>query len=228
MDALTALIGRTPLPDHIVLEASGVALPGTLAASLTLRPEVRLEGVVVLLDASAVLAQVADRWLGDTVERQVREAQLIVLNQADRASEPESVAVRTWLSKEVPGVPVIEAVRGEVPADVLLGPRSAAGPVWFGGPPIAGFEALTLRLKADISVAQINAALMDAGVSLLRVKAIVAEKDGGGWLIQSVGPRIEIGRVLGAPPRSHLTAIARRGHGFETIKPLGTVIDGTD
>ncbi len=54
VDALIAVMRGPVLPDHVVIEASGVADPGRVAELAYLDPAFSLHGVVVLADAERV------------------------------------------------------------------------------------------------------------------------------------------------------------------------------
>jgi len=69
MAALMQMTALQPPPDHIILEASGVALPGAIAASLGLMAGIWTAGVVVLADVTQIEAQLANEYIGDTVAR---------------------------------------------------------------------------------------------------------------------------------------------------------------
>lgn len=49
--ALIALARRAPRPDHVLIETSGVALPGAVARTLTLVAGLERQGVLVVVDA---------------------------------------------------------------------------------------------------------------------------------------------------------------------------------
>jgi Ni2+-binding GTPase involved in maturation of urease and hydrogenase len=76
---------KTPF-DAVVIEASGVSDPWRIAQIGMAAPELSLEGVIVLVDASAVAQQAKDPLLADTLARQVKSADLVVVNKADLAS----------------------------------------------------------------------------------------------------------------------------------------------
>ena len=67
----------------MLIETSGVALPGVVARSAALLPALSIDGVVVLADAETLRARAADRYMGDTIARQLAEADLVVLNKTD-------------------------------------------------------------------------------------------------------------------------------------------------
>jgi G3E family GTPase len=120
-DALIRAIGSTPRPDAIVIEASGVSDPWRIAQVSLADPALALDGVVVLVDVASVLEQADDPLLADTVERQLRAADLLVLNQCDRADAETLAAVHTWLDANLPRTPRFETQFGAVPSALLGG-----------------------------------------------------------------------------------------------------------
>ena len=80
--ALARILSRAGEFDHILIEASGVAEPGKIAQNAH-GFRLPLEGVIVLADAEQIRAQAANRYVGDVVRRQLRQADLIVLNKVD-------------------------------------------------------------------------------------------------------------------------------------------------
>ncbi|AMM24931.1 CobW family GTP-binding protein [Variovorax sp. PAMC 28711] len=127
-DALIRVIERTPRPDAIVIEASGVSDPWRIAQVGLADPALALDGVVVVVDAASVRAHADDPLLADTVQRQLRAADLLVLNQCDRVDGPALQAVRDWLDAQLPGTPRFETSFGRVPAALLGGPLPAPTP----------------------------------------------------------------------------------------------------
>ncbi|WP_218509523.1 GTP-binding protein [Variovorax sp. dw_308] len=120
-DALIRVIDSTPRPDAIVIEASGVSDPWRIAQVSLADPALALDGVVVLVDVTSVLAQAADPLLADTVDRQLRAADLLVLNQCDRADAGTLAAVRARFDAQLPDTPRFETRFGEVPVALLGG-----------------------------------------------------------------------------------------------------------
>ncbi|MFY9975291.1 MAG: GTP-binding protein [Chromatiaceae bacterium] len=106
--------------DHLVIEASGVALPAKIAQYGQMY-QLPLDGILVVVDAEQVRTQAENKYVGDTVLRQLAQADLLVLNKTDLVP-PETLAeLRAWLAERSPGTPLLETVRSEVPLDVLLG-----------------------------------------------------------------------------------------------------------
>ena len=73
-EALTRVLALQPAPDRIVVEASGVSDPGRIAQVALADPQLVPDGVVVLVDATAFLHQLADPLLADSLVRQLQAA----------------------------------------------------------------------------------------------------------------------------------------------------------
>ncbi len=120
-DALARVLALDPLPEWIVIEASGVSDPGRIAQVGMADPLLQLEGVVVLADAGAIREVAADPLLADTVHRQLRAADLLVLNKIDLVAPDALAAVQDWLREASGGAPVVRACEGRVDLGVLSG-----------------------------------------------------------------------------------------------------------
>ncbi|GGX66969.1 cobalamin biosynthesis protein CobW [Tateyamaria omphalii] len=103
MLALTKMREMDPKPDHVILEASGVALPGKIAASVSLfGNDIQVLGIVVLADAECLPDHLADTYLADTVIRQLEAADLVVLTKTDLATEPQMQNSRDAIDRYAP------------------------------------------------------------------------------------------------------------------------------
>ena len=80
--------------DAIVVEASGVADPATLALAVEGAAGCMLDGVVAVVDAQQLASQLNDPRIGPAVRRQIDVAHLVVLSKVDQV-EGEEVAVLT-------------------------------------------------------------------------------------------------------------------------------------
>ena len=117
---LAALRALKTRPDHIVVEASGVSLPRGLLGAVG-GPGLRLDGILVVVDAVDITLRARDRYVGDTVREQLAGADVLVLNKVDEATAAELQAARKYLAAEAPDVPVWETAFGAAPLPVLLG-----------------------------------------------------------------------------------------------------------
>ncbi|MEZ5857216.1 MAG: GTP-binding protein [Hyphomicrobiaceae bacterium] len=112
MAALMDLSRRRPRFDHVVLETSGVALPGPVAASLTLLADYVNDGAVILADAVSVRRQAADRYLSDTIRQQLSGADLVVLNKTDLVDAATLQGLQAWLAEVSGGARLPDHGRG--------------------------------------------------------------------------------------------------------------------
>jgi len=212
VEALQAL-GRRDGVDHVVLETSGVALPGLVANTLTLVPGYALAGIAVVADATLVRAQAADRYLADTIERQLAAADLVLLNKADRVGEALADTA-AWLGARVPAAQVVTTQRCAVPADLVLAtrPRPAGDGTLRtpGAVDAAGlYESFTLAPSGPVDLAGMGHRLA-ALPGVLRAKGFLRDRDGARRLLQVVPGQWE---VTDAPPSAGdgLVVVARRG-----------------
>ncbi len=123
--ALIGLIESPRPPDAIVIEASGVSDPWRIAQVGLADPALALDAVLVLVDATGFAQHAADPLLTDTLSRQLRAADLLVINHCDRAGAETLSALRMRLDIEAPRTPRHETSHAKVPA-LLLG-ESLAG-----------------------------------------------------------------------------------------------------
>jgi G3E family GTPase len=205
LGAMAKLTRRAPPPDHVLIEASGVALPGTVAASLTLLADVALDGVVVLVDAETVRARAADRYLADTIARQLHAADLLVVNMLDRVSASAHAALHAWLAQMAPRAARLDAVRAQLPFEAVLGAdlRRDAGHarpparLRSGGlrAPAAAdtrFERIDVVLERRVDARALAQALAQPALGVIRAKGIVQDLDGATVALHVIGALSEI------------------------------------
>jgi G3E family GTPase len=205
MGALMAMAQRQPPPDRVLVETSGVALPAAVAQSSALVPGLAIDGVVVVADADTVRARAADSYVGDTVRRQLAEADLVVLNKADLAGEQAMAAVAAWLAEVAPCAAVVRAVRGQLPPDVLLGVRggdSQAGQLLSGGaikPLHAATESYASESLAASGPVDVDALarILAGDPGVIRAKGVLEDKDGSLKVLHVVGARHEVTAYAG-------------------------------
>ncbi|MDP4640182.1 MAG: CobW family GTP-binding protein [Pseudomonadales bacterium] len=118
--AIATLMTEAPLPDHIVVEASGVADVHTLA-QYGHSPDLQLDGVIVLADLETVQAKIRDKYVGQTIRRQLAAADVIVANKTDLLTQAHCAVASNWLQGEFPQALVHTAEQGNVPLALLLG-----------------------------------------------------------------------------------------------------------
>ena len=121
-EALARLAARTPAPEHVIVEASGVGDPWRIAQLALIESGFTLEPLVVLADATAFQAQLDDKWIADTVRLQLQHAEIFLLTKADLASPAQAEAVEAELARQRPGTLTRRTTAGAVTADDLSFP----------------------------------------------------------------------------------------------------------
>ncbi len=119
LDTLMRVLAEPEPFDHMVIEASGVGDPGAIAEIALVEPSLVLHGVIVLADAERLPTLAVDRRLDETVARQIRSADLLVLNKCDLVDPAGLAAARAVLASQRPGVPVVETVEAALPDGIL-------------------------------------------------------------------------------------------------------------
>jgi G3E family GTPase len=170
---LAALLRRTPRPDAIVIETSGVADPTDIVRNLMdpiIWREAPLETVLCVVDATA--ANVPDDAL---LCAQIRAADVIALSKVDLVETTE--AIRATLRAIKPAVVIVEAVHGEVPIDLLFPADPDSPPVArdAGRPrPVSDrFEATNWTSDRPVSLARFQAAIGRLAPRLARAKGFL-------------------------------------------------------
>ena len=172
--ALEQVRALEPRPARLVVEASGVANPAAIAAYAHGRG-LRLDGVITVVDAETIRVHAKDRFVGDTILRQIRSADLLLLNKLDLV-DPDAIAgLRSWLTSESNAVPILEAQHGEVALHALLGhtgPRRSAPELGPSADDIFSTWSTTTQQRFDRE--KLIHMLTSWSKDLIRVKGVVA------------------------------------------------------
>jgi cobalamin biosynthesis protein CobW len=149
LPAIERLLALDPLPDHIVIETSGLALPKPLVKAFdwpSIRARLTVDGVIAVVDGKAVSegrfaddpAKLArqreadpsithDNPLEEVFEDQLLCADLIVLNKAELIDSSEQRRIAADIAARVPrAVKIVPASEGHIDSAILLGLDAAA------------------------------------------------------------------------------------------------------
>jgi len=187
-EAIDQLQALSPPPDHIIVEASGVADVHKLS-QYGHGQGLKLASVLVVADADTVEEKANDKYVAKTVRRQLAAADLILLNKIDLCTPEQRTHVRKWLADLVPDCPIIEAEQANVPVDVLFTtePNASKAPIAEGAH--AHFQGWSYRREGTVSLEQVQAFVDGLGPDVLRAKGLLANKTGGVIEVQVVGRR---------------------------------------
>ncbi|MBC8242356.1 MAG: GTP-binding protein [Alphaproteobacteria bacterium] len=215
-DALDQVLGMTLAPDHIVIEASGVANPAKIAMYGQGWPGLRLDGIIVVTDGESVRARAEDKFVGATVRRQMAAADLLVLNKLDLLPTSRRATVRQWLQGQAPNGRIATACFGDLPAAILLGQLTSDKRQYDAQ--IDGLEqheeyrAIPFQSLKPFGRARLNAQIAAWPTSVLRAKGLVYLHDDPhhAYILQLVGARISLEKGPawdGARPQTQIVVI---------------------
>jgi G3E family GTPase len=210
-------------PEHVVVEASGVADPGQIAIFGDMPGYLR-DAVVVVADAETVRARAEDDATRHHILGQLRAADLLVLNKTDLVQAAELERTRAWLREVAgPSTAIVETAFGELGADVVLGTAATRDHA-----PAAhdhahdhdhahpAFESWSWSGPEQLSGAGLVDAIAELPDGIVRAKGVLhlREDPTNRYVLQVVGRRysIEADRPWGAAePGSQLVVIGLPG-----------------
>jgi len=194
--ALIDLKQRGNSIDHLLIETSGVALPGSIVQSLSLLPGVALDGVIVLADAETIEARARDRYMSDTVLGQLAHADIILLNKTDLVLQQRADTILNWLAATVPGARVLPVRNANTPLDVIIGqnhaPTSGKDSAHASDHRAGDYETLSLEIDSPCDAERLAQNLADPRLGLLRAKGFLRGLDGKLATIHVVGRRSQV------------------------------------
>lgn len=224
-EAITSVTSSDYAPDILVIEASGVADPAGIISLLedeAMKKKVRIAGVICLVDAEEISSV---SWImSHLVRKQIRSADLILLNKVDRVSESKKAAIRKeWIP---PDIPILETRYAAIPVSLILGishsedsDSSSAGEEsghHHHADHVHGFSTMAWTHNAPIRLSCLQAILKNLPPNVIRVKGIVYSSDlpKQQVIIQVVGRRVSMtkgGPWALEPPSTRLVFIGIGG-----------------
>ena len=188
-----------PMPDLVVIEASGIADPFALSQVALSVPGIVVDAVIAVADAT-----MAERWTEDyLMKRQITTADLVLLNKTDLVPAQDAACAETAIMRLAPGAQVLRTVACAVPARVVLdvscnpmgsvGISTRAAGATDSALHMDDERFLTITLSADEPVARdaFEAVLSGLGDGVLRAKGFLHLRDrpDAPELLQLVGRR---------------------------------------
>lgn len=234
IETIEMVLARPDRPDYIVLEASGVSDPSSIAMTFTdqkFRDLIRLDSIMCLVDAEQVFAAPEQMELK---LRQMAFSDMIILNKVDLVERATVQKVHDWLGSRFKRYRMVEAVNAEIPLDILLSVgRFAAeqldstahdhhvhgadcGCAGHDTDHASAFATTMFETDRPVRLSALKQAIKTLPGDVYRVKGFVlSEEDPDSRIIvQVVGKRIDIARDGpwgGRKPQTKLVAIGAQG-----------------
>jgi len=198
-----------------------------------------------MVDASSALKQSCDPLLSDTLECQLRAADLIVLNKSDLASADELTALRHWIASVAGAVTQFETKNAIVPIPMLSGlALPQAGKFQAHDQPHDVhniehdrihdhgelFDTWSCRPTRFFEPEALRAWLRNVPAGLLRLKGVLRtssqNNDSVWWELQFAGRHGSLHKASASQAGAALVAISLRGQ--MPVQALATMFDAHD
>lgn len=169
--ALGDALDRTPRPDHLIVEASGIADPASIANAAIAEPDLSYAGIITLVDGLNGADLLRDALIAPQVAQQIKVADMVLMTKCEvpsgalaQALDDHGLCIPRILQSDAPVVPLL--------SDVLPLPK---------GRPTAPhplYVQWNTDAPSEMSREQVKARLQDRPEGLYRVKGFVDGPDG--------------------------------------------------
>lgn len=224
--AIARVLRAQPLPEAILIEASGVSNAGELSRVLrdeALRGYAQLELIITTFDCD--YWQVCSEAERDLIRPQLRHANVLVLTKTELVNEAQRAAAHAIVGAASPGALIIAEQSKQVTLDMLLGSnlqRPDHEPQMPEKVPSAGeiFRSWQVRHDAPMTKAEFQGLLNNLPPQTVRGKGHIhlLEFPATRFLFQMVGKRASVvpaGDWGQTAPRTEVVFIAMRSRAPE-------------
>ncbi|MBY4893033.1 GTP-binding protein [Rhodobacteraceae bacterium N5(2021)] len=183
--ALGDALDRRPRPDHLIVEASGVADPTRIANAALAEPDLSYAGILTVVDGAQIAALCEDPMIGTQVRDQISCADMVVVSKVAEVSPA--------LGNVLSGLTSASVVLGSETLDLaslLLESPDAAHPQI--STPHPAYQGWTYSGDRALSRDSLESAVAGRPPSLYRLKGFVAAPDGTAWEVHAVGHHVSV------------------------------------
>ena len=180
------------LPDHIILEASGIALPSKIIQTISLMNFLSFYGTILLTDASRLQALLNDVYISDTISLQIDQHDLLVLNKTDLLDEDELSNCIETLSKRFEIRKFLQTINSHIEEKDMLLDYSPGHKINLEKKQEHGFISSTIKPTGTINTEELSTLLQDPIYNIERAKGFFKNKKGEVCTIQYDGLTLEI------------------------------------
>ena len=199
-NALVDVLDMNPSPDHLLIEASGVADPAKIANIALAEPDLKLDATISLVDGETFEAQVEDKLIGETLSHQLASSDIILLNKLDLIDKNKRDRLEVLLAKISPDATRIETEFSRVPIEFVIGVELDGHlekeTLNAAEDHAAGYSKWSIMFDTPLDRGKIICALESLGKDVLRLKGFVElQGEEGVHIVQFVGGRHAISRA---------------------------------
>jgi G3E family GTPase len=229
---LATILRRTPQPEAIVIETSGIADPSDIVRNLmdpVIWREAPLETVLCVVDSGAP----PDSFDDALFRAQIQAADVIALTKGDLTDAAGHARVRAAVASLKPAATVVDAPHGQIETALLFPGDPDHPPVrrdpGHRRPSADRFETLSWTTDRPLSLPRLQSAIGQLAPNLARAKGLfeAAGQPGRQLLFQLAGGRATLApsgaRPAGAP-RARMVFIAEIG--ALSAAEIGIIMEG--
>lgn len=166
-NALDNALDRTPRPDHVIIEASGIADPAEIASAVIAEPELSYAGILTLVDGQNLTAQLEDATIAGQVAQQISTADLVLVTKSAELPEAlDSLSARH--AQIVPDAPLMPLL-----SDITPLPKGRTHA------PHPAYTSWQFENRTPISREALGQKLENRPKGLYRLKGRILTDDGG-------------------------------------------------
>ena len=192
IETLESMNSNEILPDHIVLEASGIALPSKIIQTISLMDFLSFHGTVLLTDASRLSSQLNDLYISDTISLQIEQHDLLVLNKTDLLKEDELLNCIDTLSKRFEIRKFLKTVNAYIEEEDMLLDFGPSHKINLEKKQEHGFISSTIKPTGTMNAEALSTLLRDPVYNIERAKGFFKNKKGEVCTIQYDGLTLKI------------------------------------
>ena len=220
VETVMQVINRPDRPEHILLEASGVAEPSGIAVTFNnpgLREHIRLDGILCVVDAEQVFGA------AQTMELkifQIAWADMVILNKVDLVNSDQISKIKEWLDSRFHRYRLIEATYCDVPLPILLSvdrPVASQLHTTILDPDHSKtFSTWSYETDRPVSLEMLRETASRLPENIYRAKGVIyaADEPENRFVLQVVGRRVDIsldGPWKDRRPRTQIVVIGAAG-----------------
>ena len=197
VETLEKMKDLDPLPNHILLESSGVAIPYKIAQTVSLMEFLSLHGNIILTDASRLLNQLKDKYISDTIQNQFEGNDLLVLNKIDLVDSEEITSCIKELKTINLKANILQTSNAEVSGQTIFknyknrtSTSESINSDEFHK--VDKFISTTIKCTFSVDIKKFTELLANPTNGVERAKGFLRDKNGTYFLIQFDGKNFDI------------------------------------
>ena len=179
--AIGDILDRPAPPDHVIVEASGIADPAKIAAVALAEPELRYAGILTVADGLNLPALLGDPAIAPQLQGQLGCADLIAVSKTPADDTPIAKALRNV------GVAHWVCADDDAAVNAFLFDDATPKQPRDAGAPHPSYAQWSDPAPAPMTRAEIEQRLATRPSGIVRLKGIVPAPEGAAWEIHVVG-----------------------------------------